>query len=212
MRSFEAGETVVRRDVYRGGRVWSEQALRVVADSTDALVTACAPGAELRRPWRYVQACADGDRFPRCEALEAMAMGESELVGGVWQDTELLLWKPPTAWFGVNAFYTSAGMRNWYVNFEHPIRRTRGGFDTFDLAVDLIVAPDLSRWHWKDEDEYAQVRRLGIVTDAEYRAVDAARDQALAMIEERTGPFGDAAVWRSWRWGPGWPVPRLPRS
>lgn len=95
MRSFEAGETVVRRDVHRSGHVWSEQALRVVADGAEALVTACAPGGELRRPWRYVRACADGDRFPRCAAFEAMAMGELELVAGVWLDTELLLWKPP---------------------------------------------------------------------------------------------------------------------
>jgi hypothetical protein len=36
--------------------------------------------------------------------------------------------------------------------------------------VDLVVAPDLSSWKWKDEAEYAHVRRLGIVT--EHRAVD----------------------------------------
>ncbi|MGW4559130.1 hypothetical protein ACWEOV_36695 [Streptomyces sp. NPDC004365] len=50
-----AGEAVVRRDVHHSGRVWSEQALRVVADGAEALVTACAPGGELRRPWRYVR-------------------------------------------------------------------------------------------------------------------------------------------------------------
>ena len=48
-----------------------------------------------------------------------------ELAPGVWQDTELLLWKPPAAWFSINAFYTPAGMRNWYVNFEHPTTRPR---------------------------------------------------------------------------------------
>ncbi|WP_405927297.1 hypothetical protein [Streptomyces sp. NBC_00035] len=46
MRSLDAGETVVRRDVHRSGRVWSEQALRVVADTGEALFTACAMGAE----------------------------------------------------------------------------------------------------------------------------------------------------------------------
>ncbi|MDX3696333.1 DUF402 domain-containing protein [Streptomyces europaeiscabiei] len=77
----------------------------------------------------------------RTEAFDAMATGEWEIAPGVWQETELL-WKPPTEWFSVNAFYTSAGMRNWYVNFEHPTTRTAGGFDTFDLTVDLVVA----RW------------------------------------------------------------------
>ncbi|MFD9359718.1 hypothetical protein [Streptomyces sp. NPDC060031] len=50
MHGFERGQTVVRRDVHRSGRVWSEQALRVVADTGEALVTACAPGAQARWP------------------------------------------------------------------------------------------------------------------------------------------------------------------
>ncbi|TKS96301.1 DUF402 domain-containing protein [Streptomyces lasalocidi] len=211
MDSFEAGQTVVRREVHRTGAVWSEHALRVVADTSEALVAACSPGAETRWPALYVKARNDGDRSVRTEAFDAMASGMWELADAVWQDTELLLWKPPAAWFSVNAFYTSTGLRNWYVNFERPTRRTTHGFDTFDLTVDLVVDPDLSRWEWKDEDEYAHVRRLGIVTDIEHRAVDAARGQILAMLAERSGPFADAASWMAWRWDRAWPVPRLPR-
>ncbi|MFE9400071.1 hypothetical protein [Streptomyces flavidovirens] len=59
--------------------------------------------------------------------------------------------------------------------------------------------------------EYAYVRRLGIVTDTEHPAVDAARDQALAMLEERSGPFADAAAWSAWHGDAAWPAPRLPR-
>ncbi|WP_254708113.1 DUF402 domain-containing protein [Streptomyces lunaelactis] len=162
VRSFDVGETLVRRDVHRSGRVWSKQALRVIADSPEALVSACSPGAEALWPSLYAKARADDDRSVRTEAFEAMATGEWELAPGRWQDTELLLWKPPAAWFSINAFYTGAGLRNWYVNFEHPTRRTEDGFDTFDLTVDLVIDPDLARWQWKDEDEYAQVRRLGI--------------------------------------------------
>jgi len=60
MRSFETGETVVRRDVYRG-RVWSGQALRVIADTGTALVTACCPGAEALRPSPYARTRNDGE-------------------------------------------------------------------------------------------------------------------------------------------------------
>ncbi|MEU0730650.1 DUF402 domain-containing protein [Streptomyces sp. NPDC006140] len=98
-------------------------------------------------------------------------------------------------------------LRNWYVNFEHPTRRTTQGCDTFDLTVDLVVDPGLTRWEWKDEDEYAHVRRLGIVTDTEHQAVDAASDQVLAMLTERSGPFADASAWTSWWWNPAWPPP-----
>ncbi|MFF8610731.1 hypothetical protein ACF06X_33025 [Streptomyces sp. NPDC015346] len=56
MRRFETGRTVVGRDVHRCGRVWSEQALRVIDDTGEALVTACAPGAEARWPSLYAKA------------------------------------------------------------------------------------------------------------------------------------------------------------
>nr|MDT0518654.1 DUF402 domain-containing protein [Streptomyces sp. DSM 41633] len=154
MRGFETGQTVVRRDVHRLGRVWSEQALRVVADTGEALVTACVPGAQARWPALYAQARAEGDRSVRTEAFDAMATGEWELAGAVWQETDLLLWKPPAAWFSANAFFVPDGdgrrVRNWYVNFEHPTRRTTtDGFDTLDLTVDLVVTPDLTRWEWR---------------------------------------------------------------
>jgi hypothetical protein len=216
VRGFATGQTVVRRDVHRSGRVWSEQALRVVADTGAALVTACAPGAEARWPALYAKARADGARSMRLEAFEAMATGEWALADSRWQETELLLWKQPGAWFSVNAFFVPADpvdggrrLRNWYVNFERPTVRTAIGFDTFDLTVDLVVDPDLSRWQWKDEDEYAHARRLGIVTDSEHQVVDDARARALTMIGERSGPFADAA-WTSWRWDPAWPAPGLP--
>ncbi|MGW5611491.1 hypothetical protein ACWEWI_36590 [Streptomyces sp. NPDC003753] len=38
-----------------------------------------------------------------------MASGVWELGAAVWQETELLLWKPLAAWFSVNAFYTACG-------------------------------------------------------------------------------------------------------
>ncbi|GAA2938843.1 DUF402 domain-containing protein [Streptomyces enissocaesilis] len=203
MRSFETGQTVVRRDVHRSGRVCSEQALRVVADTGEALVTACAPGAKARWPALYAQARAERDRSVRTEAFDAMATGRWELAAAVWRETDLLLWKPPAAWFSVNAFYVPDGhgrrLRNWYVNFEHPTRRTGAGLDTFDLTVDLVVTPDLARWEGKDEDEYAHVRRLGIVSDTEHRAVDAARGEVLAMLAEPSGIFAQAERWAAWR-------------
>ncbi|MCX4767852.1 DUF402 domain-containing protein [Streptomyces sp. NBC_01275] len=215
MRIFGTGETVVRRDVHRSGRVWSAQALRVVDDSSEALMTACAPGAEALWPALYARARSVGDRSVRTEAFDAMATGEWELAAGRWQETELLLWKPPTTWFSINAFFVSDGagrrLRNWYVNFEQPTVRTPVGFDTFDLAVDLLIAPDLTSWEWKDEDEYAHVRRLGIVSDTEHQAVDAARAQVLAMLDGRSGVFAHAERWAAWQWEPSWPTPRLPQ-
>jgi predicted RNA-binding protein associated with RNAse of E/G family len=76
-----------------------------------------------------------------------------------------------------------------------------------DLALDLVVEPD-GAWRWKDEDEYAQCRRLGVVTDAEHAAVTRAREQAVALVESRAGVFGEVPA-RPWLPDPAWPRPTL---
>lgn len=73
MRSVEMGQTVVRRDVHRTGRVWSKQALRVVEDTDEALVG----------PAPYAMARTDGDRSVRTEAFDAMVTGAWELAAAV---------------------------------------------------------------------------------------------------------------------------------
>ncbi|MFJ9342268.1 hypothetical protein ACIRP0_23665 [Streptomyces sp. NPDC101733] len=69
----------------------------MVCDTSTALVTACAPRAQARRPALYAKARDEGDRAVRTDAFEAMAAGERELAPGEWQETELLLWKPEAA-------------------------------------------------------------------------------------------------------------------
>ncbi len=68
------------------------------------------------------------------------------------------------------------------------------------------MEPDLSEYAWKDEDEdeYAHGRRLGLVDDAVYARVDDARQQVLALIHPRQGPF--AEDWSRWRCRPDWPL------
>lgn len=68
--------------------------------------------------------------------------------------------------------------------------------------MDPVVTPDLTRWEWKDEDEYAHVRLFGIVSDTEHRAVNAARGEVLAMLADRSGVFAQADRWAAWRWQP----------
>jgi hypothetical protein len=91
------------------------------------------------------------------------------------------------------------------------LRRTAIRFDTFDLLVDLVVAPDRSScWVWKDEDEYAQARRLGVVSETDHAVVEAAREQVLEMITRGEGPFAPDAGWTRWHSDPSWPTPVLP--
>ncbi|WP_370192616.1 DUF402 domain-containing protein [Streptacidiphilus sp. MAP5-52] len=202
---------MVRRDVFRG-RVWSATALRVVEDTDQALVTACWPGAEAMASRTYVQSRATGDDTVRKQAIPDLVAGTWELVRWNWQQTVLLMWKPPGAWYSVNAFFDAEEHRllRWYVNFERPMLRTPVGFDTFDLLLDLVVAPNLSSWEWKDTDEFELGCRLGVVDAEDRRQVDAAAADVLELIEQRTGPFAADSGWGTWRSDPSWPATVLP--
>jgi len=71
-----------------------------------------------------------------------------------------------------------------------------------------VADADLNRWSWKDEDEYAQGRRLGLITDADHYNVGRARERAVALLETRGGPFARHAS--TWRVSDQWPIPVLP--
>lgn len=82
------------------------------------------------------------------------------------------------------------------------------GWDTFDLVLDLVVEPG-GDWWWKDEDEYAHCRRLGLVSAAEHVEIERAREQAVALVESRTGVFAEDPH-GTWLPDPAWPRPELP--
>ena len=212
MKGFQPDETAVRRDVFRR-KVWSAHAFRVVEDTAEALVLGCRPGAELAVPTTWIEWLRTGDASARRRALPNLADGNWRLGRWTWRDTAHLQWVPPDTWFSVNAFYDVTGdhrLTHWYVNFQRPMRRTPIGFDTFDLLLDLVVAPDLSQWEWKDEDEYAHGRRLGVVSEVEHQSVAAAREEALAMIRAGGGPFAVDRGLPNWRSDPHRPAPALP--
>ena len=111
-------------------------------------------------------------------------------------------------WFSVSRMFSADGaLLCWYVNFQRPPAWRPDGWDTCDLALDLVIDPDGTR-RWKDEDEYSQHRRLGIITDAEHAAVQAARGEAVALAEARGGMFTESASQR-WRPDPAWATPSL---
>ncbi|KQV10111.1 MULTISPECIES: DUF402 domain-containing protein [unclassified Kitasatospora] len=128
-----------------------------------------------------------------------------------WTGTTLLSHFLNGEWFSVHCFQDAATGEplRWYVNFEKPFLRRPGiGIDTLDLCLDLVVTPDLSGHHWKDHEEYAQLRRLGVIDDYLHRQVEQAKGRAITMLDNRTGPF--AGGWSIWTPDPAWPLPELP--
>ncbi|MGH3488172.1 MAG: DUF402 domain-containing protein [Actinopolymorphaceae bacterium] len=171
-------------------------------DTGDEIAWVCWSGAELtaNTSWR------SGDDSRR--RLAEKVSGEWSLGTSVFRDGSILGFQLPDVWFSVLLLFQPSGeLAIWYVNFEQPYRRTPIGIDTCDHILDLVFDKDGTH-EWKDEDDYAHGRRLGLVTDAQHAEIERAKDQAFGMFEQRTGPFDEK--WLTWRRGPAWPLPVLP--
>jgi hypothetical protein len=205
---FAEGTTAVRRDVLHG-RVFTAMPHRVVRDTGGELVLAYWPGIESLAPTTWIGWHGSGDDELRKRAIGDLVRGRWELGRWVWRDTTVLSWFGADEDFSVHRFWDRAGEpQRWYVNFERPVQRTRIGIDTFDLLLDLVIAADRSRWAWKDEDEYAHGRRLGLIGAAEHRRIEQARERAIALVQAGSGPFAQEAAARPPQVGG--PVPVLP--
>jgi predicted RNA-binding protein associated with RNAse of E/G family len=201
------GSTAVRRDVFRG-RVWTEAPVRVLAADGDSVRIALWPGVVTMAAEKFVESGAGRDKALRAAALEDLARGDWGMAEWAWRWNGVVTEIVSDRWFSVARMYNQDGALDcWYVNFERPPSWHASGWDTLDLAVDLVVEPD-GAWRWKDEDEYARCRRLGLVTDAEHSAVQAAREQAVAAVRAREGFFGEDAA-KLWRPDPAWRRPAL---
>lgn len=207
---LQLGSTAVRRDVFNG-RLWTASPYRVLSADESTATVALWPGVGTLAAKEFIRSVRAGDGSIRDDALAAVASGAYQLGEWVWRWNSVVTELVSGRWFTIGRMYGPDGaFRSWYVNFERPAMWRGDGWDTFDLLVDLVVESDGS-WRWKDEDEYAQGRRLGLVTDAEHTAVQAAREEVVALVEARSGLFSDEAT-AAWLPDPAWPLPALPTT
>lgn len=206
---LRVGSTAVRRDVF-GGRSWTEAPERVLRADGRSVTAALWPGVKTLASVDFIASQGDVDaRAQRVRSLDSLADGTFELGVWTWQRTSFVTEVAAGRWFSVARLYDgeTGRLTCWYVNFERPPSWRADGWDTMDLAVDLVVEPD-GRWRWKDEDEYAHCRRLGLITEAEHAAVARAREEAVDRVERRCGVFAEDPG-ATWLPDPGWPLPAL---
>ena len=195
---FAAGQTVCVRDVFRG-RVWSARPMLVVQDTSD-LVALYLPS---KTHWKEPKAL-DGSRA----TAQCRAKGEWKLVDSVVSGASVLRLLMPGRPYSFLCFWTESprSFEMWNITLEEPLRRTPLGFDSLDLMLDLLVAPDLEHWRWKDEDEVLKAVELGLLSSDDARrlygdgrrAVGALKYSALAL-----------PAWSAWAPPPEWAVPSL---
>ena len=150
---WQPGENIVLREIWRG-RVWAGRPVTVVEDTSDRLIVYFGSGIRWMRPARI-----DGTLLRTRE--EGWVLNE-----GTWP-IEVLRIITPGAYYST-LLQWSAGFREfrqWYVNLEEPLTRSKIGFDYLDQLLDIEIAPDRS-WNWKDEDEFEE----GIANPTQVRA------------------------------------------
>jgi hypothetical protein len=205
---FAPGATIVRRDIIHG-RVWGATPARVISDTRQAMLVAYWPGVQVLSPLSYVESQQAGLPDGRLRMIRELAAGTCEVGSRTWQDTTVLTRIDRGEHFSVSRFFGADHEPGiWYVNFEQPALRTSIGYDTCDLCIDLVVAPDLSSYRWKDEDEYELGRQVGFIEDALHARIERARERALTLLANRQGPY--ATDWSAWQRNPSWTLPALP--
>lgn len=206
MAYFASGRTALVRHC-RGGIVQAVRPCRVVSDD-DAGTLLWLPRNTPTRISLY-----EDDRPVRDVPLAERFTRPWHTGPGVWTGTGVLEWIPPgSPWHTVYWFFDGAGrFRNWYVNVETPPVRwsdaEAAGFDSDDLELDVVIAPDRS-CVLKDEDELEAAVRAGDlsprVSDRTRLEASAAIDAAIAGRQPFDGRLTDFVP------APSWGPPELP--
>lgn len=202
MRFARPGDSIVYQDVWRG-RVWYASALTVVRETADLIVAYRAPGAV-----GFTQPRRDGVTSGQ-SILAALEEPTVPKTPTVWRTNRRLLLMRPGDEYAVSLFWRDVDNEflGWYVDLLAPIRRSAIGIASMDLILDIVIAPDLSSWQWKDEDDFSEAARRCLFSSELVARVRANAEGCLADLAARAWPYNEE--WPAWRPDPGWALPSL---
>jgi hypothetical protein len=189
-RSWVRGETVVRREIWRG-RPWFARVAVVVEDDDELLATFIPTGAPFAFP-----ASADGRPHP-WSGRDA------------WYGHGVLMLQRPGEACAVWLFWHGAERRfeRWYLNLQEPFRRTAIGYDTQDLELDVLLEQD-GRWALKDDELLSERVRDGRFTPTQEREIRRLGVDLTSSLD-RGERWWDAG-WARWVPDPTWAAPTFP--
>jgi hypothetical protein len=138
-----------------------------------------------------------------------MASGEWDLKAYEWTGQHHVWTSVPGEAYSIWTIWSDPGWSHlgWKLNPESPIKRTAIGFDTTDHVLDVVIGTDLNSWAWKDEAEFAEAIKLGLLTsiESEYIRQEALRGATEALTNRRE----QLQWWAAWRPPTGWKLPVL---
>lgn len=204
--SWSPGDTVVVQEVWHD-YVWAARPMIVARDDGDFVALWFPKGTRWKAPTSpptRPRADARGQRLASCLSLRDWVF-----VDAAWDVSTLVLMRAGD-WHALWVSWLDHGEHwGWYVNLQEPYRRTAKGFETMDLALDVVIDPDRT-WHWKDEEELEAFVSEGVFDGV---LAERIRDEGLLVAhraERNEPPFSDP--WPSWRPDPMWRMPELPEG
>jgi hypothetical protein len=98
---FQVGQTIVRRNIHRNGRIAAVETARVVSDDPQALLTWTAPGSQIMH-----RTTLDGEPIRKMPLAQRNSIA-SMLAPSRWRDTGVLMSSRPGAWHSTWWFFES---------------------------------------------------------------------------------------------------------
>ena len=185
------GDVVVRR-YFRGGVLTMAQACVVLGHRPGGTLLGVPVGSDYACRWTD-----DGHRL-REDDVGRLAAAALRTVPWTDRDVVILIreGRAHTVWW----LYEQGRFTGWYVNLERPAvpwvasagTAVRGGWDTVDHALDVLVDPDGTS-RWKDEDEFRWgTGRPGFWGPVEARRIRAEGEAVRAAAAAGRSPFDGA--------------------
>ena len=196
---WNQGDQVLLRGVWQG-KLWFAIVAYVVQDTEDLTALYWRANTPNRLPGK------------RVTGTDFLIEEQPELLPQTWTRTNLLMLVKPGAAHSVELMWDAetGQFLCFYVNLQKPLRRTPLGFDTMDLALDIVISPDCSKWRWKDEDEFAELIELGLISPQEAQAIRSEGGKVIQMAKTNQSPFCDG--WETWSPPDEWGIPRFPNE
>lgn len=179
------------------GKVWAAIPVTIVEDNAQFISVYVRPGTEFAAPL-----CS------RDEYLRVMASKNWSLQLLHWYGHHL--WTTiPGASYSIWSIWSEPKWEHqgWKINPELPLQRTSIGFNTADYIIDAVIQPDLVRWSWKDENEFGEAIKLGLIAPED--AIQIRRATIQVVNEVLSQKDNHLRTLSRWRPPPHWTNPTL---
>jgi protein associated with RNAse G/E len=201
-------DSVLLRGVFEGQPTFVQSA-RVVKDTPEETALLVWPGAECVASAGYIhRRHGDNSAWDRWQETLTNTLNLEKYI---WHTNRFLILLEPKKFYSTIYIWEAASDEFvcYYINFQLPFRRTRLGFDTLDLDLDLVIEASYD-WQWKDIDDFQRGIKSGGIKLEWVQQIEQAQEEVLARLEKRSYPLD--AAWMNWRPDPIWSPPCLPED